>query len=475
MARDNGPDKLADIAMDTFEDYIELNFCAVLNKHTSDEMLPSKISLFQNKCEILKRFVKDSVLPPMLANELTKKLIKMIDTKFWEAGHLNTQTWYTEATKKLLVALLHPTLSKLELGPMRMHNFRDYAFIFTIPLIYPEVHLLLRLKVLQLEYFYPSEISHDCKGFPPNLEELTVRGFFTDQDLKLAVETCRCLKYLNVSKSKDVTDVSVEHILRIDKLISLDIVETGISELGVAQLLKGLSEKEKGKLPGQKLQHLGISYATTSNLTILENHFTEIRELWLHNDNETNLIPLMHFEKLDSLCLEGLTQSKFLCEELLPMLGERLIFLDLRDCSSVDILKIGTVCKSLKCLHLTDSGSFDDYSGYNSVFLESMEYPGFSTVECLQIELENNATTEFILGECVTVRRLNITLHHTDEYYMLEDMYLRHLEEITWSPSSCISEEFANYLIDNSKNLRIVKGLYINKSSCNYRGVKFIE
>ena len=248
MTGANGPYNLADVALETLADYVELNFCTVLNQNTPEEKLPSKISPIQKKCEELKRFVRSSSLPPSLANEVSRKLFKMVDSKIWEAGYLRRESWHIETVRRLVVALIHPTLSKLELEPKRFHNFFDYGFIFIISSIYPELQNLQRLRVLQLEYpYFQSDKTHICNGFPQYLEELTVRGFFSDDDLKLAVETCKGLKYVNISISENITDESVEHILKIDKLLSLDVVGTCISDVGIVNLLEGLAKKEEGR------------------------------------------------------------------------------------------------------------------------------------------------------------------------------------------------------------------------------------
>ena len=103
-----------------------------------------------------------------------------------------------------------------------------------------------------------------------------------------------------------------------------------------------------------------------------------------------------------------------------------------------------------------------------------MEYPGFSTVECLELNIEFR-TTELMLQNCVNVKKLNIVLNEIEERCILGRNRLENLEELYWLPKVCISQKLANKLINNCSKLRIAKGLYVMADSQNYRGVKFTE
>ena len=86
MMRSHEPETLAVIASDTFTDYIRTQFCRFLDRHYDEEILPSDIILYENKCKHLQRFVNDTPLPSNLANSFTRKLFEMINDNIFEAG-----------------------------------------------------------------------------------------------------------------------------------------------------------------------------------------------------------------------------------------------------------------------------------------------------------------------------------------------------------------------------------------------------
>ena len=127
MLRYHEPETLADIASDTFIDYIRTQLCRFLDRHYDEEMLSSDITLFKNKCKNLNRFVNDTLLPSTLAYSFTRKLFGMINHKIFEAGAIPGKHWYKEVMSNLIAALLPHTLTKLEFGPKNLHHLMNFS------------------------------------------------------------------------------------------------------------------------------------------------------------------------------------------------------------------------------------------------------------------------------------------------------------------------------------------------------------
>ncbi|KAJ9601693.1 hypothetical protein L9F63_000164 [Diploptera punctata] len=377
----------------------------------------------------------------------------------------------------VVAAILPPTLTKLDLGSKHSHNTGDHSFNFVIHPVYQEIKKLEQLRFLRLDYLYTERTIHICNGFPKYLETVTTCGFFTDEDLKLLVDTCKHLKYLNISRSEKVTDASIEHILQINNLLGLYVVDTRISRDGITQIIKGLSAMQGNESCSQNLQKFGCSFPTENHFNMLIQHFPNINELWLENCDGNDLIPITKLQKLVSLHLGMVDNSGVFCHQALPILGERLVLLKLTKCYDFDLVQIGVSCKTLKCLHLTESGSTEDFpSNEVPCFSPDTQYPGFLTIECLQIELEYDPDmTESVLKQCLNVKKLNITLHEPEEFYILECQPLKEVEEIIWSPSAWIDMTFANQLLDSAQKLHIVIGLSFEEGPNYYRGVKFYD
>ncbi|KAJ9580765.1 hypothetical protein L9F63_024057 [Diploptera punctata] len=100
--------------------------------------------------------------------------------------------------------------------------------------------------------------------------------------------------------------------------------------------------------------------------------------------------------------------------------------------------------------------------------------PGFQSVACLQFDCDwRREWIDYILSQCLSVRKVDVTAHRSDTYLLLKHVLIRNplkdLEQLHWAPSSPDGVSIAKQLADQCPHLSEVRGLCRNK--INYRGV----
>jgi hypothetical protein len=467
-------DRLQNLALEAIGKYTSDICLQLLKLSRSRENDGNKPNNALRICKMLQDMFH-SMVPPALANEITAELLKCIDNQSSDIRQWSKEPWTEEILQELICAIIHPSVTTVELSSDPQHIFPfGFKWNFLVPLVFSRLHTLKKLKVLLLGRPQCEGWIVDSVRVSEVLEDFTLIHKCSDKMLADLAESCKSLKRLDVSDSRKVTDASIGTILKVRHLEVLNVIGTYISELGLTRLLVGLAEEETGKnskCRPRQLRCFGCSYITSYQLTLLAKNFPNLIEVRLSHCGVYDLSQLKLLTHLKKLSLSSIKFGQI--QELLSELGNQLLYLDLRHIQSIDVRFIGEKCLVLRCFHLFSYGVLQpSLEHYNRQLL-----PGFQSVVCLEFDCDwSREWTEYILSQCMNVRKVDVTSHRRDAYVLLKQVLLRNpmkrLEQLHWSPGSPDGESIAKQLADQCPCLAKVKGLCKNKM--NYRGVQLL-
>ncbi|PSN43910.1 hypothetical protein C0J52_03686 [Blattella germanica] len=450
------PDSLENLAMQAIEDHVS-QLCVQLMQNTVPE--GKKLHHAQEKCKKLKHMLHYA-LPSIIANKITTKLLKCIDSLYDDIRTLIGESWCQDIIYELLNAIIHPGVTRLELGAEPMHSF-DYRYElnFIVVFLFDKLNTMNDLKVIRLANQYCQGLLTKDIHVTENLEEFTSVSNCSDVLLEAVTESCKKLKRLHVSWSPDVTDTSVQSILKLQHLQELSVMGK-ISQNGLTKLLNGLATN-KGNADNEtcsfQLLSFGCYNISTSHLNMLVEHFPNLVEIKLLCSSGCD------FSSMEGLkCLQGLWLSNIRFSEIRQILiavGSQLLYLHLIYAEALDVNFIGSHCPSLKCLHLI---AYDESNPLPGDYTQPI-LPGFQSVECLHLNFPGTSWPKFFLLQCIYVRKLVIYLRNNINCQQLElalqEATLSHLEEMHWSPTCSYANNIAKLLLEKCPNLRVLRPL----------------
>ncbi|XP_069671547.1 uncharacterized protein [Periplaneta americana] len=465
-------DRLLDLALEAIGEFVT-DVCLQLLKlpQSKGDDKTSAMQMCRNLQEML-----HSTIPYSLANESTAKLLKCIDSLSSDIEQWSAEPWNEPILQELISAIIHPAVTSIELSSDSQHIFPfGFKWNFLIPLVYSRLHTLNDLRALRLGRPQCEGWVVDNVNISEHLEEFTFIHMCNDKVLVDLAKLCKSLKCLNVSESRNITDRSIETILKIERLEELNVIGTCISEVGLTRLLNGLAKKQENFDVKSKcrtvLKSFGCSYITYSQSKLLASKFPSLVEVRLSHCGVCDLNQLKILKNLRKLSLRSVKFSQI--QELLYEIGSQLVHLDLRHVQSLDVRFIGEMCVALKNFHLFSYGVLQPSLEHYDMEL----LPGFQSVSCLEFDCDwNRQWTDYILTQCTNVRKVDVTAHRKDTYLLLKHVLIsnpmKKLEKLCWSPTSPDGENIAKQLADQCPNLTEVKGLC--KKSMNYRGVQLL-
>ncbi|KAJ9588966.1 hypothetical protein L9F63_017743 [Diploptera punctata] len=440
------PDTLENLAMQAIEDHVS-QLCVQLIQNAIPER--KKLRHAQEKCERLKCMLHYT-LPSMIANRITAKLLKCIDSLYDEIRSLIGESWFQDIIYELLNAIIHPGVTMLELGAEPMHSF-DYRYELNFILLYlfNKLCTMNDLKVIRLANQYSHGIWAKSIRLAENLEEFTSVCNCSDTLLEAVSESCR-----------NVTDSSIKSILKLQNLEELSVMGK-LSQNGLTDLLIGLAENrvpnnEDISCASQLLSY-GCYNISTLHVTILVKHFPNLVELKLLCSSGCDFTPLKELKHLKGLWLSNIKFNEI--RQILQAVGEQLLYLHLIYAEALDVKFIGMHCPMLKCLHLI---AYDESLPLPEDFTHPL-LPGFQSVECLHLNFPGTSWPRFFLFQCKYVRKLVIYLRNNFNCHLLElalqQAALIHLEEMYWSPTCSYADSIAKLLLEKCPKIRVIRPL----------------
>lgn len=378
-------------------------------------------------------------MPSSLVNEVTAKLLYCINKTYSDVYYSVYRQWGDEVLPMMLSAILHPTLTRLESVEDLSHTVECHEFMWDCLFlnIHGMVHKFPNLKVLKYGYIRRTKdwIISDI-NVSANLEHLWFLELCNDKFLENMAAKCHGLKSIDVSNSANVTDQSIQHILKFEHLEALNLSSTGISECGLARLMAGLSQAKICHSGCRAMiQSFGSDKITSSQIDTLAFEFQNLTSVNLCPKDESSFSPLEKLKHLSRLTLSSMEFNQV--EDLLYTICPQLLFLELHHVYNVKIRFIGEMCPSVRCFHIT-SGSFLDTEAEFGFLLESRHRlcsAVFSNVVCLHLDFPR-ICTEYLVSQCKQLKKLYVRTGSRFARqlleYVLERNQLTQLEKYHW-------------------------------------------
>jgi hypothetical protein len=345
-------------------------------------------------------------LPSSLVNQVTAKLLHCINKTYSDIYYSVYRQWGEEVLPMVLSAVLHPALTTLECVEGLSHTLECQEFVWDrlFLTIHDVVYKFPNLKVLKYGYIRRTKdwVINDI-NVSANLEHLWFLELCNDKFIENVAAKCRLLKSIDVSNSHNVTDESIEYLLKFERLEGLNISGTGISERGLARLLAGL------RLNGcsNTLKSFGCNNLTSSELDTLAFKFQNLTSVNLSPKDESCFFPLKILKHLSRVTLSGI--EFYQAEDLLFAIGRQLVFLELHHVYNVRMSSIGEMCPSVRCLHIA-FGSFlgteEEIKFVKESRLRSHSLV-LSSVVCLHLGFPS-IFAEYLVSECKQLKKLYV-------------------------------------------------------------------
>jgi hypothetical protein len=285
------------------------------------------------------------------------------------------------------------------------------------------------------------------------LETLYVHFSCIDDVLRAAGKWCRKLKHLDITGSRQVSDRSVEDILKVLYLEELNVAGTSVSENGYTELIPGLSQNktQRGMKQSHALTSFGCDCYSTCHLSFIVREFINLTEVNLIV-RDCNVSVLRTLDSLRMLIIKCGGFSGV--EELLLEKGEQLVDLklDLDFNVSVDLTFVVEKCPNLKSLTVLG----DTCVNYS---VECKVYP---TIKHLTLQTRNCSAAAHLLSQCHNLTVLELCAASRFFDYFMVSMFakkpLTHLKELTvGSPTNNMTSETLGLITEHCTNLTVLK------------------
>jgi len=396
----------------------------------------------QQTCRRLQETINITV-PPSLANELTATLLRCIEQCYSQLLLNNYNDVFQKAVPEVVNAVFHPSVTELEYFGSDSHPGLSDVSKLRIPtlLSYVALNKFNAVKVLRLG---SSLLSTDTlKSILSALEDLQEFSYkwCCDEILEYLSVNCRRLKILDISQSMEVTDLSVDYILKFSCLEMLNVDCEGVSETGITKLLEGFARSNVSYIPkcpvspALLLNSFGCNKVIQSHIEILVENFPNLRSLSLSKTKCCSLTALKGLKYLTKLTLKyfSLTDAKDVIQEM----KGRFLYLELGHIDITDLIFVAENCHSLQCLHLR----FCPYSCLGiPTGLSLVEYskryavPELKHVHCLLLDVDDPYFMEYIVSRCTSVKELHVTNGGSLSLFwsLLQREHLKSLDLFLW-------------------------------------------
>jgi hypothetical protein len=325
-------------------------------------------------------------------------------------------------------------------------------------IIYTSLPHLRNLRFLRLGWADKDyKLRMNIKDVTEDLEEFSSRVCW-DDELEALSKRCRGLKILDVGHSVDVLRGNLGPILKFKHLEEL-IMYHGVLHTRQENLSKALTQLSRRTTLNKEgiwtrcavlLTKFGCDRPEDCDIRLLAHRFPNLISLTLCSVYGVSLSPLRGLKHLRTFALK--CSSFDLVSGLLQSIGDQLRCLDMADVHDLDLEFVGRHCSSLRCFHLGYCRSLSFQISYCSNFQDiakAFSLPEFPSVHYLQLELESEVFTEYIMSRYINVRRLYIKKHSQFRLLfetVLQRKHLQHIEWLFWG-SHTVVQFFENYAV----------------------------
>ncbi|PSN46495.1 hypothetical protein C0J52_09045 [Blattella germanica] len=359
--------------------------------------------------------------------------------------------------RMLINSIIDPNLSLLHLSPVRWNSAVGQ-------ILWQNVHKMPKLEILEFSiptHLSSKEILHGIQTLQ-NLISFTMRRC-TDRILVAVVKNCPQMEYLDVCSSPEVTDASIDYILKLKKLKELLFYHTAITKKGLTRILKGIGNwgcnLEDGQTRRCGLMNFHAGRPSAEHLNLLASFCPFLTSVRLsHVEGDMSILSVLN-DLIEIEIIHGnFMHNNF--KGLLKVTGSNLKTLVLIKMKDIDINFICESCVNLKTLVLLRGSSTVDIEILRTIEptpLQQLEYLVLDAT-CPMVFIEH------LLSLCINIKRIQIG--HTD--YIDDDSMATVFETnpmsllemiIIISSTNALSMRTVSYLINNCPNIYLLGDL----------------
>ncbi|PSN33157.1 hypothetical protein C0J52_26071 [Blattella germanica] len=316
-------------------------------------------------------------------------------------------------------------------------------------------------------------------------------GKASDSDL-IALSNCNdLLRILDLNKSAEVSDRSIEAILKFRNLTHLNISFTYITGKGKEKLLRGLSSLSEDSKQSSALVRTPLTFLSltlnSNDLRLIPECLPNLTALELILDESLDLTTLKELNQLTSIIIRYYNVVvDFTCaKSLIKEIGYRLEILIL-GLQNVDLKFVSKYCPVLKTF-----GLYMDSCGLGFPEVELVEqyqeyfpvqFPGVNNLELVMYNCEVWGTIQYFLSCFINTRNLKVNTDSNPdggnlllEYYLIQPLKEGRLQELNFNGNRIyLRGERAVIASDHGYSLSVkVEDLeYVMKHIRNRKGIQ---
>ncbi|XP_028163592.1 uncharacterized protein LOC135088329 [Ostrinia nubilalis] len=351
---------------------------------------------------------------------------------------------------------------------------------------YTKLHLLTGLVYLNLGSLSGGWKTADLEGsIIQSLKELHCLKYLvinydcTDNILKCVVDNCKLMEKLDLSSSGSITNSSIDIIVKLKLLKSVQLYRTLVSLEGFANLLLNCHNLEDigrcdniGKVleyiqsyidPSKtfKLRMYVSRYASGSHLQLAVQMCPEIKSMTVyHNTLQSDLMVLIGLKDLRELKLLSCDFYADQIKQVLQVKGCNISNLHLEHVDQIDLnalMYISQMCPLLETLTLYNCTLIQHTSLYTKK-LDILPFRNLKRITCVATCTEEHLL--FILTNCLNIEFIHIgtAIQFTDDFVLkiLNINPLLYLKELRIMQSDYLTMTSVDRIIHSCINLEIL-------------------
>lgn len=383
-----------------------------MHQHAASYRLSAVISKHLLHAERLCRHLQDVLLgmvPYYMVNAVTLELLKQLDSRLDEVHAIVEQPWCRRILHELVKAILHPELTELLI---------TWRWKYISQFVITEMSNLSNLKVFKLpvnvEFIgivKTSSVELAVKKQLPtmaNLQKFVFHHYCTDDTIRVLCGSCSLLKCLDIYLCNNVTDASVQHILKLKHLEELDVTATNISEEGRVRLLTGLSQNSAKTLRSYRTYSF-----TNPEISVLSNQFPDLREFSASLiDKGLSIRDFRRFYNLEVCHIYS--YGEFLYSDVFEYIGSHLLKLSFVG-PSVNITDIIKNCPNLKSLVIKA----------DHLRMDHAHLPGLFSLQHLTLRTRDSPGATVLLSQCQNLTSLKLCAQQMFFFMFLNEVMMK--------------------------------------------------
>ena len=423
--------RLTDLTLDAFGKYLS----QILEKFS--DLIDASLGtcncsqLAAPVCRKLEKIIQEFV-PPNLADFVTEILLadllmtyNNLDRDFskkrrrLQKSLKQLSIYYKHMTTSLCSAVLHPSVNTFKFSRLQFPQVNHLeARIFINYFLSIILKNLSHIRSLKLEiYEFDEDVIKENVKIMGNLEELVFFGC-SDAVMKVISDSCRKLSYIDLSNSTNITNSSVDSILRLRNLEHLKMIRTQIRSEGIELLFQEGSNFEQ-------FNYLH-SFLDPQHLELVPNRFLNLKTLGIFIYETYNLKPLKELKHLRNfgILFCFVHGSLIGLEEFLQSIGPQLDSFELHDFRELEFIDIFRIvaenCTRIDNLILKSMSYGVSYE--ESDLTPSLNIPVMSSVKFCSLTVSYTSLLKVSVPKLVNVKVLKCT--------SLDQMYVPFVMEL---------------------------------------------